>query len=121
MEAFRRISPEGGIMSVRFASKFLAAATIAAVLGESARAAEVPIIPRKVFFGNPDKAGAQISPDGTKLSYIAPQDGVMNVFVAPVGDIAAAKVVTQDKKRGIRQYFWAPTSSHILYRQDDGG
>jgi dipeptidyl aminopeptidase/acylaminoacyl peptidase len=120
-EAGRRISPEGGIMSVRSASKLLAAATIVAVAGESARAAEVPLIPRKVFFGNPDKAGAQISPDGTKISYIAPQDGVMNVFVAPASDPSAAKVVTQDKKRGIRQYFWAPTSNHILYMQDDGG
>src|SRR5688572_25755601 len=109
-------------MSVRRSSaNFLLAATIVAVGFESARAAEVPLIPRKVFFGNPDKAGAQISPDGKMLSFLAPKDGVMNVFVGPVGDLAAAKVVTQDKKRGIRQYFWAPTGTHILYMQDDGG
>jgi dipeptidyl aminopeptidase/acylaminoacyl peptidase len=97
--------------------------TIAAMFGASlqAAAAETPIIPRKVFFGNPDKAGAQISPDGKTLSFVAPVNGVMNVHVCPVGDLAAAKPVTRDTKRGIRQYFWAPTSKHILYMQDDGG
>ena len=28
----------------------------------------VPLIPREVLFGNPDRAGVQISPDGTRLS-----------------------------------------------------
>ena len=105
----------------RYPSALLFAAATLAVMAESSRAAETPIIPRKVFFGNPDKAGAQISPDGKTLSFIAPVDGVMNVHVCPVGDLAAAKPVTKDKKRGIRQYFWAPTSKHILYMQDEGG
>ena len=85
-------------------------------------AAEPPVIPRKVFFGNPDKAGAQISPDGKTIAFLAPVDGVMNVHVCPVGaDLSTAKVVTKDKKRGIRQYFWAYTNNHLLYMQDDKG
>src|SRR6478609_3221801 len=72
-----------------------------------------PLIPRKVLFGNPDKAGAKISPDGKHISYLAPVKGVLNVWVAPVNDIAAAKAVTHDKKRGIRGYFWAYNSRHI--------
>ena len=59
---------------------------------------------RQVLFGNPDKASARISPDGTQLSYLAPRDGVLNVWVGPVDDPAAAKPVTEDKKRGIRVY-----------------
>ena len=39
------------------------------------------LIPRKVLFGNPDKASPRISPDGKQLSYLAPVDGVMNVWV----------------------------------------
>ena len=60
-------------------------------------------------------------PDGKRLSYLAPVDGVLNVWVGPVDDVAAAKPVTDDKKRGIRSYFWAYTSKHILYTQDNDG
>ena len=81
----------------------------------------VPLIPRQVLFGNPDKAAARISPDGKQLSYLAPVDGVLNVWVGPTDDPAAAKPVTQDKKRGIRSYFWAYTGKHILYTQDADG
>jgi dipeptidyl aminopeptidase/acylaminoacyl peptidase len=90
--------------------------------GAAAKAvANTPLIPRKVLFGNPDKAGAKISPDGKHLSFLAPVDGVLNVWVAPVDNLAAAKPVTHDKKRGIRSYFWAYTNRHILYIQDADG
>lgn len=84
-------------------------------------AADAPLIPREVLFGNPERAGLTISPDGTRLAWRAPLDGVMNVWVAPVGDLAAAKAVTHDKSRGVRIYFWARTSQHVLYLQDRGG
>lgn len=81
----------------------------------------VPLIPRDVLFGNPDKAAARISPDGRRLSYLAPVDGVLNVWVGPADDPSAARPVTDDKKRGIRSYFWAYTSKHVLYVQDADG
>ena len=88
----------------------------------AARAGEpTPIIPRDVLFGNPDKAGVQISPDGARISYLASVNGVMNVFVGPVDNPDAAKPVTKDTYRGIRSYFWAFTGDHILYVQDKGG
>ncbi len=82
---------------------------------------KVPLIPRQVLFGNPDKVSVQISPDGTHLSYLAPVDGVMNVWVGPADNPAAAKPVTNDKHRGIRIYSWAYTGHHVLYLQDKGG
>jgi dipeptidyl aminopeptidase/acylaminoacyl peptidase len=82
---------------------------------------EVPLIPRKLLFGNPDRTQARISPDGTKLSYLAPVNGVLNVWVGPVESPDAAKPVTNDTNRGIRFYIWAYTSKHILYIQDKGG
>ncbi len=79
------------------------------------------IIPRKLLFGNPDKASPQLSPDGRFLSYLAPVDGVLNVWVGPADDPAAAKPVTTDKDRGIRFYGWAYTNNHIGYIQDRDG
>lgn len=79
------------------------------------------LIPRKTLFGNPKRAAAEISPDGKRISFLAPVDGVLNVWVAPIDHIDQAKPVTQDKKRGIRVHFWAYTSDHILYQQDAGG
>lgn len=82
---------------------------------------DTPLIPRDVLYGNPDRADVQLSPDGRHLSYLAPVDGVLNVWVAPVDDLAAARPVTDDRRRGIRGHDWAFTSAHILYPQDVGG
>jgi len=82
---------------------------------------QVPLIPRKDIFGNPERAAARISPDGKMLAYLAPRDGVMNVFVAPVDAPEEAKPLTTETVRPIRQYFWAPDGSQILYIQDKGG
>ncbi|HOU12891.1 MAG TPA: S9 family peptidase [Anaerolineae bacterium] len=81
----------------------------------------VPLIPREVLFGNPDKAQARISPDGSKLAYLAPLDGVLNVWVGPADAPEKAQPVTRDTGRGIRFYLWAYTSAHVLYIQDKGG
>jgi dipeptidyl aminopeptidase/acylaminoacyl peptidase len=87
----------------------------------TASAALPPLIPRDVLFGNPDKAGPQISPDGKHLAYLAPDDkNVMQVWVRPL-DKGDAKKVTSDEKRGIRSYFWAHDGKHLLYLQDAGG
>ncbi len=79
------------------------------------------LIPRKIFFGNPDKASVQISPDGSHIAYLAPVDGVLNVWVAPRENPDNGRSITTDTGRGIRFYTWAYTNSHILYIQDQGG
>jgi len=78
------------------------------------------IIPRDILFGNPEYASPTISPDGKLLAYIRPTDGVLNVHVRTVGK-NDDRVVTSDRYRGIRQYFWAEDSTTLLYLQDDGG
>lgn len=82
---------------------------------------ETELIPREVLFGNPERTQARLSPDGTHLSYLAPVDGVLNVWVGSVDDPEAAEPVTNDTGRGIRSYFWAYTNKDILYIQDKGG
>jgi dipeptidyl aminopeptidase/acylaminoacyl peptidase len=84
----------------------------------------VALIPRKVLFGNPQRTQPRICPDGQRLAYIAPLDGVLNVWVGPVGSDAgggAFEPVTRDTDRGIRLYFWAEDGRHLVYLQDKGG
>ncbi len=87
----------------------------------AAATSAVPLIERAKLFGNPVKANGRISPDGQWLSWTAPVDGVLNLWVAPVGSPDSAKPLTNEKERPVRQYFWAPDSSQVLFIQDKGG
>jgi dipeptidyl aminopeptidase/acylaminoacyl peptidase len=90
-------------------------------LASASLAAETPLIPRSVLFGNPTKAAPQISPDGTRLAYLAPsKDGVLNVWVRTLGK-ADDEQLTNDTKRGIRIHLWAEDGKNLLYLQDIGG
>jgi dipeptidyl aminopeptidase/acylaminoacyl peptidase len=79
------------------------------------------LIPRAALFGNPDRTSPQISPDGKWISYVAPLNGVLNVWVAPADKIDQAKAITKDTGRGIRQAFFAFDNAHVIYLQDQGG
>ena len=79
------------------------------------------LIPRDVLFGNPEKAQVKISPDGEMISYLAPHNGFLNIFIAPKDDPKKATLVTEDTKRGIRQYFWSYNPKYLLYLQDSKG
>jgi len=78
------------------------------------------LIPRSVLFGNPERSSPIISPDGTMLAYLAPDQGVLNVWVRTLGK-TDDRVITNDRKRGIRNFIWQQDSKNILYGQDQGG
>ena len=84
-------------------------------------AVNAPLIPREVLFGNPVKTGGQISPDGKWLSWMAPHNGVLNVFVAPVSDPNSARRLTNISDRPPAGYFWAPDGKSVMYIRDKGG
>ena len=84
-------------------------------------AKEEPLLSRKVLFGNPDKSALKISPNHQMISYLAPLNDVLNVWVAPVDNPEKAVAVTNDTLRGIRIYFWSYNNEQILYLQDLGG
>jgi dipeptidyl aminopeptidase/acylaminoacyl peptidase len=88
---------------------------------EKAAAPQAPLIERTALFGNPSRVAGKLSPDGKWLAWIAPRDGVLNVWVAPAGQPGQAKALTAEKQRPIREYFWAPDSSSVLYVNDRGG
>ncbi len=96
------------------------------------RSKEVMLIPRKVLFDNPVRTQPKISPDGKKVAYLAPsKDNVLNIWVQELSaddnatwnnqTLNKATQITHDAHRGIRQYFWAPDSQHIVYLQDKDG
>ena len=80
-----------------------------------------PLIPRDDLFGNPTRAAGKLSPDGKWLSWLAPKDDVLNIWLAPVDSPDNAKAMTEATDRPIRQYMWAPDSKSLLYIQDKGG
>jgi dipeptidyl aminopeptidase/acylaminoacyl peptidase len=84
------------------------------------RAAMPDLIPRDVLFGNPEKAGPQVSPDGNRMAYVAPVNGVLNVWLGSIDGEDYAPI-THDTDRGIRGYFFAKDNKHLLYVQDKGG
>ncbi|TVR53163.1 MAG: S9 family peptidase [Spirochaetaceae bacterium] len=82
---------------------------------------ETALIPRSILFGNPDTATPTVSPDGSRIAYLAPRDGVLNVWVAARDEFEKAVPVTHDTERGIRMYSWTHTGDHIVYIQDKKG
>lgn len=84
------------------------------------RAEPPPLIPRDALFGNPDRAKPQLSPDGARLAYVAPSDGVLNLWVRTLGQ-HDDRPVTRDRHRGIQSYFWAQNGKQLIYVQDKDG
>ena len=79
------------------------------------------LIPLKVLFDNPEKIMVRISKDGKYLSYVAPKNNVLNIWVVKIDNLKDAKVITKEKVRGIRIYSWLSDNKHILYLQDEKG
>ncbi len=81
---------------------------------------ETPLIPREILFGDPERDSPVISPDGQQLAWLAPDEGVLNVWVGDA-DLSNARPITQDRDRGIHVVVWAHDGRHLLYIQDEGG
>src|SRR5437763_16840589 len=100
----------------------------------------VELIPRDVLFGNPERESPRVSPDGTRLAWLAPVEGALNVWVASLGpsgpggrsvdttgpggrsvDLAGALPASDDRDRGSRTFLCAHDGTHLLYPQDRGG
>lgn len=99
------------------AGVLMTGSTVAAAAADNA----APLIERAALFGNPSRAAGTLSPDGKWLSWLAPRDGVLNIWVAPLADLQAARPLTQSRDRPIRQQFWSPDSSQVMYIQDKDG
>ncbi len=92
------------------------------ILNAVASAQQPALIDREVFFGNPEYAGAQISPDGKYISFIKPYKDTLNIWVKGVNEsFSAARPLTNDTTRPVRTYFWSRDGKYVLFSQDKGG
>src|SRR5579862_2633275 len=80
----------------------------------------VPLIPRELLFGDPEKTGPKLSPDGKLLAYRAPSDGMLSAWVRTVGK-DDDRVVARDPDRPIARILWRGDSRHLLYERDRAG
>jgi acylaminoacyl-peptidase len=79
------------------------------------------LIPRRALFDNPTFFGARLSPDGRWISWLAPVDGVLNVWMAPANDIKAGEPVTRTKGRPINWQDWSADSRFLMFLNDETG
>jgi dipeptidyl aminopeptidase/acylaminoacyl peptidase len=102
---------------------FLSALAIASLAAPIALyAQQPPIIDRQLFFGEVQISGAQISPDGQYISFLKPYKGTRNIWVKKAGEpFTAARPVSAEATRPVRNYFWSRDSKYILYVQDAAG
>lgn len=108
--------------NLKFLTVLMAASVAAGARASApALAQSDSLIPRKLIFGNPSRLMPKLSPDGKSLAWIAPRDGVLNVWVAPADALPSAKPVTNERPRPITEFWWSPDSTRILYTQDRGG
>src|ERR1700694_2863712 len=85
----------------------LAATCSTSLVATAAVVSAPPLIERSKLFGNPSRVAGRVSPDGKWLSWIAPEDGVLNIWLAPRSDLTKARAVTREQTRPIREYCWA--------------
>ncbi|WP_395310112.1 S9 family peptidase [Mycobacterium sp. AMU20-3851] len=80
-----------------------------------------PIISVEDFFNPPERAGARISPDGTRIAYLAPWRDRLNIWVQDVAGDTEPRCVTADETRSVHIFSWTHDSRWLLYMQDNGG
>ncbi|QRY45878.1 S9 family peptidase [Mycolicibacterium boenickei] len=73
------------------------------------------------FFSPPERAAAKISPDGTRIAYLAPRKNRLNVWVQDLDGDAPPRCVTADETRSVYIYEWTDDPRWLLYMQDNGG
>jgi dipeptidyl aminopeptidase/acylaminoacyl peptidase len=81
-----------------------------------------PLIEVETLFADPVFSNATISPDGTRIAYLAPAYGRTNVWVRGVDqEHDDAVLVTHDKRRGIKGFGFTDDPRWLVYMQDTDG
>lgn len=105
-----------------YATVCLLAAVLAIATSTVAQNGLPALIDREIFFGNPEIASAQISPDGKYISFRKPYKDTMNLWIKKADEpFDRARLITNETKRPIRNYFWSRDSKYILFVNDFGG
>lgn len=78
-----------------------------------------PRIELEKFFRNPEKNAFSISPNGLFISYLAPYQNRMNIFIQSLSD-TTLKQITFETDRDIAGYMWA-NDIRLIYIKDEQG
>jgi len=92
-----------------------------AIAQTKANSSETPILDRELFFGNPEIAGGQLSPDGKFISFMKEYEGIMNIWVKKIDEPFEKARPLTNSKRPMQGYFWSEDSKNILYVKDENG
>jgi len=108
-----------------------AGAGVIASVATSAQAAPAPsrnapskrtLIPRKLLFADPERSVVRISPDGTRVAFLAPVDGVLNLWVGPIDNVKTARPYTKVTDRNLGPWLvWLPNNRHVAFFRDQAG
>jgi dipeptidyl aminopeptidase/acylaminoacyl peptidase len=79
------------------------------------------LITRAALFGEPARQDGQLSPRGDRVAFLAPRDGVTNLWVLSVDAMDEARAVTDERVRGITNFRWAADGATLLYLRDENG
>ena len=81
-----------------------------------------PLIDRELLFGNPEIAGAELSPDGKFLAFLKPWHDTRNIWVKGVAEpFSAARLMTSETRRPIPGFLWTRDGKYICYVKDNDG
>jgi dipeptidyl aminopeptidase/acylaminoacyl peptidase len=81
-----------------------------------------PLVDRELIFGNPEIAGAELSPNGQYLAFLKPWKDTRNVYVKAVDEpFSAAHLLTTETKRPVAGFLWSRDSKYIIYAKDKDG
>jgi dipeptidyl aminopeptidase/acylaminoacyl peptidase len=81
-----------------------------------------PLIPRRLLFGDLGRSVVRISPDGRRVAFLAPLDGVLNLWVGPIDDIRDARPLTRATDRDLGSWLqWLHNNRHLVFFRERGG
>lgn len=119
-----------GTCATRYLAGALAALWLAGAVAACDRAGNRASIPEPIappqisradLFGEPVRHGAQLSPRGDRVAFLAPRDGVSNLWVMSVDAMDEARALTDDRGRGVRGFRWAADNTTLLFTLDEQG
>jgi dipeptidyl aminopeptidase/acylaminoacyl peptidase len=101
---------------------FIAAALVSLAPHARAQGNSPALIARRLLFAPPERTWPSISPDGSKIVFLAPVNGVLNVWLAPLADPAAARPLTRIEDRDVSMSLtWPQDSRHVIFFREQGG
>jgi dipeptidyl aminopeptidase/acylaminoacyl peptidase len=75
------------------------------------------LIHRRALFGEPARYQIRLSPDGRLVSFLAPIDGAMNIWIAPRDKLSAARPVTHESGKTVAKHQWAADGHTIVFEE----